>query len=211
MRGMVPLDGGWRIYSSGAGIGTRLILCCFLGLRQEKSALVLDPAIPPSLDGLRVELEMSGHSFEVIYRIESTGCGPISLKSFAVSSVLVANVVGYAGTASALPAVDRLAIKNASPSIIHSVQWGWGWGRAAPAIAGGVVAGAPYYYGPGPYYYPYYPRPYYAPAPAGYYAPGYYSPQSGEGATAYCSRRFRSYNPSTGTYLGTDGYRHPCP
>ena len=47
MRGMVPLDGGWRIYSSGAGIGIRLILCCFLGLRQEKSALVLDPAIPP--------------------------------------------------------------------------------------------------------------------------------------------------------------------
>ena len=36
MRGMVPLDGGWRIYSSGAGISIRLILCCFLGLRQEK-------------------------------------------------------------------------------------------------------------------------------------------------------------------------------
>jgi 1,2-beta-oligoglucan phosphorylase len=74
--GNVPLDGGWRIYSSGAGIGTRLILCCFLGLRQEKSALVIDPAIPPSLSGLRVELEMAGHSFEVTYRVESVGCGP---------------------------------------------------------------------------------------------------------------------------------------
>jgi hypothetical protein len=142
-----------------------------------------------------------------------------SVKSLAVSTVLVANVTGYAGTASALPAIDRRAIKNASPRLIESVRWGWGWGWAAPAVAGGVVAGAligsalarPYYYGPGPYYYPYYPRPYYAPAPAGYYAPGYYSPQSGEGAIAYCSRRFRSYNPSTGTYLGTDGYRHPCP
>jgi hypothetical protein len=76
----------------------------------------------------------------------------------------------------------RLAIKNASPSMIESVQWGWGW--AAPAVAGGVVAGAvigsalarPYYYGPGPYYYPYYPPPYYAAAPAGYYAPDYYGP-----------------------------------
>jgi BA14K-like protein len=139
-----------------------------------------------------------------------------SLKSLAVSTMLVANLTGYAGTASALPALDRLAIKNASPSMIESVQW-WGWGWAVPAVVGGVLAGAlvgsalarPYYYGPGPYYYPYYP--YYAPAPAGYYAPGYYGPQPGQGAVAYCIHRFKSYNPRTGTYLGTDGYRHRCP
>jgi 1,2-beta-oligoglucan phosphorylase len=75
MRGMVPLDGGWRTYSSGAGISTRLILCCFLGLRQEKSALVLDPAIPRSLDGLRVELKMANH--EVTYHVGRVGYGPI--------------------------------------------------------------------------------------------------------------------------------------
>jgi 1,2-beta-oligoglucan phosphorylase len=80
MRGMVPFDGGWRIYSSGPGISVRLILCCFLGLRQEKSALVIDPAIPPSLDGLRVELEMAGHSFEVMYRVGSAGCGPAKVE-----------------------------------------------------------------------------------------------------------------------------------
>ncbi len=28
---------------------------------------------------------------------------------------------------------------------------------------------------------------------------------------AYCSQRFRSYDPASGTYLGYDGYRHPCP
>jgi len=28
---------------------------------------------------------------------------------------------------------------------------------------------------------------------------------------AYCMRRFRSYDPGTGTYLGYDGVRHPCP
>jgi cellobiose phosphorylase len=77
--GMIPLDGGWRIYSSGAGIGVRLILCSFLGLRIEKSALVIDPAIPPSLDGLRVGLEMAGHSFEVTYRIGSAGCGAVAV------------------------------------------------------------------------------------------------------------------------------------
>lgn len=28
---------------------------------------------------------------------------------------------------------------------------------------------------------------------------------------AYCSQRFKSYDPRTGTYLGYDGDRHPCP
>jgi len=26
-----------------------------------------------------------------------------------------------------------------------------------------------------------------------------------------CARRFKSYNPRSGTYLGRDGYRHACP
>ena len=30
-------------------------------------------------------------------------------------------------------------------------------------------------------------------------------------AVAYCSQRFRSYDPRSGTYLGYDGYHHPCP
>lgn len=28
---------------------------------------------------------------------------------------------------------------------------------------------------------------------------------------AYCSQRFKSYDPRSGTYLGYDGERHPCP
>ena len=31
------------------------------------------------------------------------------------------------------------------------------------------------------------------------------------GDAASCAQRFRSYDPSTGTYLGYDGLRHPCP
>ncbi|WP_347337801.1 BA14K family protein [Rhodopseudomonas faecalis] len=27
----------------------------------------------------------------------------------------------------------------------------------------------------------------------------------------YCKRRFKSYDPRSGTYLGYDGRRHPCP
>ena len=32
-----------------------------------------------------------------------------------------------------------------------------------------------------------------------------------EEAMAACADRFRSYDPSTGTYLGYDGAEHPCP
>ena len=38
-------------------------------------------------------------------------------------------------------------------------------------------------------------------------APAY----GGGGDDAYCAQRFRSYDPGSGTYLGYDGLRHPCP
>jgi len=31
------------------------------------------------------------------------------------------------------------------------------------------------------------------------------------GDASYCAQRFRSYDPASGTYLGFDGQRHPCP
>jgi BA14K-like protein len=30
-------------------------------------------------------------------------------------------------------------------------------------------------------------------------------------AVDYCAQRYRSFDPATGTYLGFDGQRHPCP
>ena len=36
-------------------------------------------------------------------------------------------------------------------------------------------------------------------------------PAYGGDAVAYCAQRFRSYDPASGTYLGYDGRRHPCP
>ena len=77
--GEVALDGGWRIYSSGAGIWIRLFLQGFLGVRRQKSVLIVDPVIPASLDGLRAEMELEGHSLEITYRIRAAGSGPLSL------------------------------------------------------------------------------------------------------------------------------------
>lgn len=70
-------------------------------------------------------------------------------------------------------------------------------GGVAAGIIGGMILGGiiasqrPYYYEYPPY--GYYPYPY------------------ADGAIAYCMRRFRSYDPYTMTYLGYDGFRHPCP
>jgi hypothetical protein len=33
----------------------------------------------------------------------------------------------------------------------------------------------------------------------------------GDDAVAYCMQTYRSYDPASGTYLGFDGLRHPCP
>ncbi|MET0535905.1 MAG: hypothetical protein ABW171_16935 [Steroidobacter sp.] len=74
-QGTVPLDGGWRVYSSGAGIGLGLIVRRFLGLNIEGRALTLDPVIPASLSGLRVRLSLFGKEVDVTYQIKGAGCG----------------------------------------------------------------------------------------------------------------------------------------
>ncbi|MET0152125.1 MAG: hypothetical protein ABW298_05910 [Candidatus Binatia bacterium] len=77
--GEVPLEGGWRVYSSGAGIALRLINECLLGIRRRKSTLVLDPVIPRSLDGLRAEVELAGKRVSVVYDVAKLGCGPTAV------------------------------------------------------------------------------------------------------------------------------------
>jgi cellobiose phosphorylase len=73
--GTIPLDGGWRVYSSGAGIALALTLRHFLGLTWEAGALCVDPVIPRTLDGMRVMMSAGPHPLEVTYRVGTAGCG----------------------------------------------------------------------------------------------------------------------------------------
>jgi cellobiose phosphorylase len=77
--GEVPLEGGWRVYSSGAGIALRLIHECLLGIRRRKSVVVLDPVVSKALDGLRAEVELAGKHVSVVYRTEKLGYGPTAI------------------------------------------------------------------------------------------------------------------------------------
>jgi hypothetical protein len=68
----------------------------------------------------------------------------------------------------------------------HHRGWRHGYYRNGPAVLGGLAAGA---------------------IIGGAIA----NSQARADDNAYCSQRFKSYDPASGTYLGYDGYRHPCP
>jgi hypothetical protein len=81
---------------------------------------------------------------------------------------------------------------------------GYGGGGFVPGVIGGAIIGgalaSPYYYGQS----------------YGYYDDGAYDEPvvrvaPGGDDDSYCIRRYRSYDPASGTYLGNDGRRHPCP
>lgn len=80
----------------------------------------------------------------------------------------------------------------------------YGPGAVAGGIAAGVLVG-PGIYPPG--YQGYYDDQYYDDAPVAV-VPG---PGGDDDAVAYCMQTYRSYDPASGTYLGNDGLRHPCP
>jgi hypothetical protein len=70
-----------------------------------------------------------------------------------------------------------------------------------PGVAIGAGIASSYAYYGSPYYYDdeYYDEGVVAAAPVG------------DDSVAYCMQTYRSYDPQSGTYLGYDGQRHPCP
>jgi hypothetical protein len=126
----------------------------------------------------------------------------ILLRAMTIVALLAPSAVSFSAQAGPIGEPLALATTNLN-STVQPVYWrgrGWGWG--AP-VAGGLVAGA--LIGGA------LASPYYAP---GYYGPAYgvpaYGPPPDDGL-AYCMQRYKSYDPGSGTYLGYDGYRHPCP
>ena len=109
-------------------------------------------------------------------------------------------------TSGLVAAAIAAALTIASPAMARPWHHHGGWHRggagaaigfATGALIGSALASRPYYggayaYGGGPYV-----------VDNGY--------ASGGGEVQYCMQRFKSYDPSSGTYLGYDGERHPCP
>lgn len=113
----------------------------------------------------------------------------------------------FSGTRSVATAGNWQGGRNWSGRNWHHRRGGFWPGFAAGAAIGGLGSYA--YYGGG--YGGYYDDPY-------YYGDSYYDepsvavvPDSGGDSAAYCAQRYKSYDPASGTYLGYDGQRHPCP
>jgi hypothetical protein len=131
----------------------------------------------------------------------------------------------FAGPAAATPISAPLALQNAVAPSVETVQYrrgyygghrggyrGRGFGGAGVGIVAGALIGSAIVGATRPYGYRGY-GPGYAYEPAYGYGPGagVYAVAPGGDQVAYCLRRFRSYDPGSGTYLGFDGLRHPCP
>lgn len=68
----------------------------------------------------------------------------------------------------------------------HGWRRGGGWGPAIGGLAAGAIIG-------------------------GAIASSQAQAAANADAVAYCSQRYRSYDPASGTYLNNDGNRYPCP
>jgi hypothetical protein len=140
----------------------------------------------------------------------------------AAAAALAAGVL-MSSAASAAPAASTQALAQQADSNVQAVRdrggrhggwrghrrhggWnnGWGWGAAAAAT--GLLLGAPYAFGDDGY-------DGYDGGYAGYGGDGYAyrGRYAGGGGEARCEATFRSYDPSSGTYMGYDGVRRECP
>ena len=152
------------------------------------------------------------------------------MRTLMAGGALAALVGTVSSVTSPLPASAQLARPQTAINmtgghdLVTEVQWRRGWrggyrgryygpgiglglGLATGALIGSAIAGPRYYYDAPAYY----DAPDYDEAPPTYYrAPAYGAPAGGD-AVSYCMQRFRSYDPASGTYLGYDGERHPCP
>ena len=60
--GTVAADGGWRVYSSGPGLYTNLLLCRALGIRRRFGERVVEPVLPRGLGPVSLERTIDGRN-----------------------------------------------------------------------------------------------------------------------------------------------------
>lgn len=74
--GQVPLEAGWRVYSSGPGLFLEILTQRMLGIRHAGEELEIDPVLDPALGTLRTSLPLAGgRGLEVVFRCGATGHG----------------------------------------------------------------------------------------------------------------------------------------
>jgi hypothetical protein len=137
------------------------------------------------------------------------------MNNFLLSGIAIASVLMLQPAPASAQRVH--AVGHARVGHGYAGHWHGGYGHgyggygvgvgalATGALIGGAIASQNqgYYYGDQNY--------------PGYSDPGYVYSNAGPvaysngGTVAYCEQTYRSYDPASGSYLGYDGVRHPCP
>ena len=60
--GTVAADGGWRVYSSGPGLYTNLLLCRALGIRRRFGQRIVEPVLPRGFGRVTLERVIDGRN-----------------------------------------------------------------------------------------------------------------------------------------------------
>ncbi|ETR78678.1 hypothetical protein X566_14170 [Afipia sp. P52-10] len=127
-------------------------------------------------------------------------------RACAVTLFAASTALALSMPAQSAPLTQDKALASAAATGVETVQWHGGHrhrgyygpryhhhhhhrGPSAGAVIGGLAAGAV----------------------IGGIIAGSQAQAAQNNAIAYCSQRFRSYDPASGTYLAKDGYRRPCP
>jgi 1,2-beta-oligoglucan phosphorylase len=66
--GKIAVDGGWRIYSSGPGIFTNLVVRHLFGMRKFFGYMDFDPVLPAEMDGTCCEMHLGGRKLRYQFR-----------------------------------------------------------------------------------------------------------------------------------------------
>lgn len=75
--GKVPVDGGWRIYSSGPGIYTNLVVRHLFGIRRYFDCMEFDPILPGEFNAVCLELPQNDRKVRYEFR-QKAGAGPVT-------------------------------------------------------------------------------------------------------------------------------------
>jgi hypothetical protein len=120
-------------------------------------------------------------------------------RSILIAGILAAPLALEPTSPSLAGPLDGAAIRHEkAENAVPSVQLAGGHVRFG--FGPGVLLGVPYYdYGPA--YYDYDDD----------YGDDYEGPVYIDDPVARCQARYRSFDPESGTFLGYDGFRHPCP
>lgn len=123
LSGACPLEGGWRVYSSGAGIATGLILRGLVGLTLTHESLIIDPVLPKSLNGMALTLTLGHANLEVSYQREAMGYGPsaVSLNGISLPLERLANPYREGGVSIPRAAFEATITRGPGPNRLEIV------------------------------------------------------------------------------------------